>query len=96
MKWLKKGQLPPKVKEILVSKVGNYQAEELTKTLLKGTLVQKAEIIRDLNLKDYLRVCNCCGKVITKSYVVVGSKDSYCSMSCALKMEHLKSLLITK
>lgn len=23
MKWLKKGQLPPKVKEILVSKVGN-------------------------------------------------------------------------
>lgn len=57
MEWLNKGQLPPKVKELIVSKVGNDQAEKLTATLLNGTLAQKADIIKDLNLEDYLRVC---------------------------------------
>ena len=51
MELLKKGQLPPKVKELIVSKVGNYQAEKLTATLLNGTLAQKADIIKIWILK---------------------------------------------
>lgn len=85
MEWLNKGQLPPRVKEILISKVGNYQAEKLTATLLNGTLAQKADIIKDLNLEDYLRVCYNCGKLITNGYMEVGSITSYCSMSCIIK-----------
>ena len=53
MELLKKGQLPPKVKELIVSKVGNYQAEKLTATLLNGTLAQKADIIKELLMKYY-------------------------------------------
>ena len=50
MELLKKGQLPPKVKELIVSKVGNYQAEKLAATLLNGTLAQKADIINCGNI----------------------------------------------
>ena len=85
MELLKKGQLPPKVKELIVSKVGNYQAEKLTATLLNGTLAQKAYIIKDLNLEDYLRVCYNCGKLITNGYIEEGCIASYCSMSCIIK-----------
>lgn len=72
MEWLKKDELPPKVKEIIVSKVGNYQAEKLTATLLNGTLEQKVDIIKDLNLEEYLSVCNNCGKHITKGNMKEG------------------------
>lgn len=85
MEWFKKDQLPPKVKELIVSKVGNYQAEKLIATLLDGTLAQKADIIKDLNLEDYLRVCYNCGKLITKGYMEEGCIASYCSMSCIIK-----------
>lgn len=58
--------LPYKVKEVLVSKVGNYQAEKLTATLLDGTLAQKADIIKDFNLEDCL-MPNHCGNIIMVS-----------------------------
>lgn len=54
-----KNALPYKVKEALVSKVGNYQAEKLTETLLNGTLAQKVDIIKDFNLEDCLTNDNC-------------------------------------
>lgn len=66
MEWFKKGQLPPKVKELIVSKVGNYQAEKLIATLLDGTLAQKADIIKDFNLEDCLTTNNC-GNIIMVS-----------------------------
>lgn len=65
MKIFKKS-LPYKVKEVLVSKVGNYQAEKLTATLLDGTLAQKADIIKDFNLEDCLTT-NHCGNIIMVS-----------------------------
>ena len=58
--------LPYKVKEVLVSKAGNYQAEKLTATLLDGTLAQKADIIKDFNLEDCLTT-NHCGNIIMVS-----------------------------
>lgn len=58
--------LPYKVKEVLVSKVGNYQAEKLTATLLDGTLAQKTDIIKDFNLEDSLATNNC-GNIIMVS-----------------------------
>lgn len=58
--------LPYKVKEVLVSKVGNYQAEKLTATLLDGTLAQKTDIIKDFNLEDCLAPNNC-GNIIMVS-----------------------------
>lgn len=61
-----KNCLPYKVKEALVSKVGNYQAEKLTATLLNGTLEQKADIIKDFNLEDCLTTNNC-GNIIMVS-----------------------------
>lgn len=61
-----KNALPYKVKEALVSKVGNYQAEKLTATLLNGTLEQKADIIKDFNLEDCLTTNNC-GNIIMVS-----------------------------
>lgn len=66
MELLKKGQLPPKVKELIVSKVGNYQAEKLAATLLNGTLAQKEDIIKDFNLEDCLTNDNC-GNIIMVS-----------------------------
>lgn len=61
-----KNALPYKVKEALVSKVGNYQAEKLTETLLNGTLAQKEDIIKDFNLEDCLTNDNC-GNIIMVS-----------------------------
>lgn len=61
-----KNALPYKVKEALVSKVGNYQAEKLTETLLNGTLAQKVDIIKDFNLEDCLTNNNC-GNIIMVS-----------------------------
>lgn len=61
-----KNALPYKVKEALVSKVGNYQAEKLTETLLNGTLAQKEGIIKDFNLEDCLMTNNC-GNIIMVS-----------------------------
>lgn len=61
-----KNALPYKVKEALVSKVGNYQAEKLTETLLNGTLAQKVDIIKDFNLEDCLTNDNC-GNIIMVS-----------------------------
>lgn len=61
-----KNALPYKVKEALVSKVGNYQAEKLTETLLNGTLAQKEGIIKDFNLEDCLTNDNC-GNIIMVS-----------------------------
>lgn len=61
-----KNALPYKVKEALVSKVGNYQAEKLTETLLNGTLAQKEGIIKDFNLEDCLTTNNC-GNIIMVS-----------------------------
>lgn len=61
-----KNVLPYKVKEALVSKVGNYQAEKLTETLLNGTLAQKVDIIKDFNLEDCLTNDNC-GNIIMVS-----------------------------
>lgn len=84
MKWLQKGLLPPTVKEMMVSKVGSYQAEKLTATLLNGTLAQKAEIIQDLELEDHLRVCYNCGKLITEGYMEENDSSTYCSKECAI------------
>lgn len=61
-----KNALPYKVKEALVSKVGNYQAEKLAETLLNGTLAQKKDIIKDFNLEDCLTNYNC-GNIIMVS-----------------------------
>lgn len=61
-----KNALPYKVKEALVSKVGNYQAEKLAATLLNGTLAQKKDIIKDFNLEDCLTNDNC-GNIIMVS-----------------------------
>lgn len=61
-----KNALPYKVKETLVSKVGNYQAEKLIETLLNGTLAQKEGIIKDFNLEDCLTNDNC-GNIIMVS-----------------------------
>ena len=61
-----KNALPCKVKEAIVSKVGNYQAEKLTETLLNGTLAQKVDIIKDFNLEDCLTNNNC-GNIIMVS-----------------------------
>ena len=61
-----KNALPYKVKEALVSKVGNYQAEKLTETLLNGMLAQKVDIIKDFNLEDCLTNDNC-GNIIMVS-----------------------------
>ena len=61
-----KNALPYKVKESLVSKVGNYQAEKLAATLLNGTLAQKKDIIKDFNLEDCLTNDNC-GNIIMVS-----------------------------
>lgn len=61
-----KNALPYKVKEALVPKVGNYQAEKLTETLLNGTLAQKVDIIKDFNLEDCLTNDNC-GNIIMVS-----------------------------
>lgn len=61
-----KNVLPYKVKEALVSQVGNYQAEKLAATLLNGTLAQKEDIIKDFNLEDCLTNDNC-GNIIMVS-----------------------------
>lgn len=61
-----KKALPYKVKEALVSQVGNYQAEKLAATLLNGTLAQKKDIIKDFNLEDCLATNNC-GNIIMVS-----------------------------
>lgn len=58
--------LPYKVKEAIVSQVGNYQAEKLAATLLNGTLAQKKDIIKDFNLEDCLATNNC-GNIIMVS-----------------------------
>ena len=85
MKWLQKGSLPPKVREQMISRIGSYQAEKLTATLLNGTLAQKIEIIRDLKLKDNLRVCYNCGKLIDEGFVDEDANISYCSRECAVE-----------
>ena len=84
MKWLQKGFLPPKVKEQMVSQVGDYQAGKLTVTLLNGTLIQKVEIIRDLKLKNSLRVCYNCGTLIDEVFSSENTGADYCSKKCAM------------
>ena len=54
MKWLKKGQLPPKVKEILVSKVGNDKDRRDKSIVIyckkKGVCSSDRELVRGQNI----------------------------------------------
>lgn len=80
---LKEKELPPITIKELETRVGNFEAKKFAETLLNGTMEQKQEVVKDLEL-DTIKVCQHCGKLITEGYEDEDDYSFFCSKECAV------------